>query len=89
MWPTPATRDYKGANSAEHLAKTRGHHDQLPNAVKMYATPQARGFRTGAADRWDNPSRSRNLNDQAGGKLSVIFVEWLMGYPEGWTDLSS
>jgi hypothetical protein len=35
MWPTPTTRDHKGANSDEHLAKARGHHDQLPNAVKM------------------------------------------------------
>jgi hypothetical protein len=35
MLPTPATRDYKGTNSDEHLGKERGHHDQLPNAMKM------------------------------------------------------
>lgn len=35
MLPTTATRDYKGTNSDEHLAKERGHHDQLPNALKM------------------------------------------------------
>ena len=29
-----------------------------------FATPQARDFRTGEARRWDNPARSRNLNDQ-------------------------
>lgn len=62
--------------------------NELGNAVrKLYATPQARDFRTGQAARWANPHRSRNLNDQAGGKLSVIFVEWLMGYPIGWTAL--
>lgn len=32
-------------------------------AVK-FATPQARDFRTGESNRWDNPHRSRNLNDQ-------------------------
>jgi len=41
MLPTPATRDYKGANSPEHLAKERGHHDQLPNAIAMLRTPAA------------------------------------------------
>ena len=59
-WPTPAARDYKEANSDKHLAKDRGHHDQLPNAVKL----------AGAT----------------GGQLSPIFVEWLMGFPSGWTD---
>ena len=62
LWPTPTTRDYKGANSDEHLAKARGHHDQLPNAVKM-------------------------AGDKAG-SLNPQWVEWLMGFPEGWTDLN-
>jgi len=35
MLPITATRDYKGTNSDEHLSKDRGHHDQLPNALKM------------------------------------------------------
>ena len=36
-WPTPATRDYKGTNSIQHImgetASQRGHMGQLPNAV--------------------------------------------------------
>lgn len=34
-WPTPASRDYKGENSPDHLANGTGrlHMDQLPNAV--------------------------------------------------------
>ena len=38
MLPTPTTRDYKGANSMEHLTResnNRNHLDQLPNAVKV------------------------------------------------------
>lgn len=39
MWPTPSTRDYKGANGPEHfLSKERPHLSQLPNAVKAAET---------------------------------------------------
>ena len=61
LWPTPAKRVYRGANSDKHLAKARGHHDQLPNAVKMAG--------------------------HKGGQLNPMWVEWLMGFPTGWTDL--
>jgi hypothetical protein len=51
-WATPAARDYKGSNSDEHLAKERGHHDQLANQVvlmQQWRTPTARdGSGTGA-----------------------------------------
>jgi hypothetical protein len=43
-WPTPATRDFKGANSADHLDAGTGrkHLDQLPNFVAhVWATPTA------------------------------------------------
>jgi len=33
MLPTPATRDYRGANGPEHMTKDRPHLDQLPNAI--------------------------------------------------------
>ena len=39
MLPTPATRDYKGANSMEHLRGENGnsmnHAHQLPNYIKL------------------------------------------------------
>lgn len=53
-----------------------------------FATPQARDYRTGSRARWADPRRSRNLNDQIGGLLTPRWVEWLMGYPDGWTDAS-
>jgi hypothetical protein len=85
LWPTPTSRDYKDG-SAE-ACKNVEPNGLLGRVVHLWATPQARDFRTGQEERWDNPSRSRNLNDQAGGKLSSIFVEYLMGYPLGWTAL--
>jgi len=39
MLPTPATRDYKGANGTEHMQKDRPHMDQLPNAIAHGANP--------------------------------------------------
>jgi hypothetical protein len=41
-WPTPATRDHKGANGADHLENGTGrfHLDQLPNFVEHIWYPQ-------------------------------------------------
>jgi len=67
-WPTPATRDYKGANGfqttqAKILEGKRSHMGQLPNAVMM------------------------EEQKAIGGTLNPTWVEWLMGWPLGWTDL--
>lgn len=72
QWATPAARDSKGANSKEHLAKARGHHDQLPNQVAMLDQrfPHHPEAPTG---RMLKPA------------LNPRFVEWLMGLPFGWT----
>ena len=81
-WPTTLkARDYKTSDKAQEKRKS----PDLPTL----ATLQARDYRTGQAARWANPNRSRNLNDQMGGKLSVIFAEWFMGYPIGWTALDA
>jgi len=67
-WPTPTTRDYKGANGFETTQKKieeglRAHMGQLPNVVQQ-------------------------LEQKAiGGTLNPTWVEWLMGWPLGWTDL--
>lgn len=54
---------------------------------EMFAAPQARDYRPGSLDRWNDPRRSRNLNDQVGGLLNPRWEEWLMGWPIGWTKL--
>lgn len=77
LWPTPLASD----------AVKMGH-GNLSHAAK-FATPQARDFRSGQKSRWVNPARSRNLNDQIGGQLNPTWVEWLMGYPLGHTELNA
>jgi hypothetical protein len=67
----------------------------LGEAVRIWPTPTARDYRTGdrpesrrarmkSAGDWHSP----NLNDVAapGGQLNPTWVEWLMGFPPGWTD---
>ena len=58
-----------------------------------WSTPQSRdGQSGGGAERFLNPERSRNLNDQMSmemevrnAKLNPRWVETLMGVPIGWT----
>ena len=98
MLPTPTVSDapdgggppnknanttmWDGVNSLGQMAK-QGH---WPESL---ATPQSRDYRIGGRDRYDDPDRSNNLNDQVGGKLSAAWVEWLMGLPEGWVSPKS
>lgn len=172
QWPTPATRDHKGANGQEHLQKGAGrlHLDQLPNYVQhlwttpstgdgqrggtitermsgtsltqqvntLWSTPRAtdgekggpnQSFRNGTglpltsqAHQWRTPRSSERGQYQydSGDKakptptltgqafshldretsthgetssperrsLNPLFVEWLMGWPLGWTSFA-
>jgi hypothetical protein len=96
FWPTPAARDHKGANSLHHVTVAGGgrkHMDQLPNAVK-YATPRACSAMAATITENTKNARFPNLETQIaqdsqthGGQLNPPWVEWLMGWPVGWTDL--
>ncbi len=91
LLPTAAARDYKGTNSAKHLAKKRGHHDQLPNFIAMLPTPQA----DDADNVFPSDKRRKTLvsavvgpsGARTGLKLQPAFALWMMGYPAGWLDL--
>jgi DNA (cytosine-5)-methyltransferase 1 len=51
------------------------------------ATPTARDWRSGKASEETHARNSRPLSEQIGGSLNPTWVEWLMGWPLGWTDL--
>lgn len=89
LWPTPTARDCKGTNSLKHLTqpKTPGnnHHvRQLANAVKLFTTPCAAD-----AQRTHGGDNHRSLRTDVAGQLNPTWVEWLMGFPIGWTDLNA
>ena len=76
-WPTPATRDYKGGHSPSALVRKDGKSrmDVLPN-VAAY-----RGLSTQQMSQLDQNSSERAQ------QLNPSWVEWLMGWPIGYTDL--
>lgn len=97
-WPTPRTRDYKGANAEDGLIRNDGRSrmDQLPNAVK-YITPRVGGEesldsvekRKGreAAESHNTFASVEAAHGEQPSQLSPDWVEWLMGWPIGWTNL--
>lgn len=100
-WPTPAARDYKGANSRAHCKVNgtgRKHMDQLPNAVK-YITPRVGGEeslnsvekRKGreVAERHNTLASVEAQHGEQPGQLNPNWVEWLMGWPIGWTSMDA
>lgn len=81
MFPTPAARDGKGANSEEHVTATgsgKRHMDQLPNFIAHTPSGSSPRDQTTATDGSSSSSATRVLNPR--------FVEMLMGWPIGWTD---
>jgi hypothetical protein len=57
------------------------------DAVLKCATPTASPWRSGKASQATMERNSRPLSEQIGGSLNPTWVEWLMGWPLGWTDL--
>lgn len=93
LWPTPRANEYKDALQSVPPSRQKDPGKcNLTQAVamdQMLATPCARDYRTGQRKRYENKARANNLNDQIGGQLNPTWVEWLMGFPIGWTDLNA
>lgn len=80
MWPTPTVC---GNYNRKGASPTSG--DGLATAVLKVATPTARNWRSGKASQATHDKNSRPLSEQIGGSLNPTWVEWLMGWPLGWT----
>ena len=89
MWPTPRA----SAAMANGKAGRPDSDSRLEDVVANYPTPMARDYRSGSVKHWERHQGTRNLNDyialeKNGGQLNPTWVELLMGYPAGWTDIS-
>jgi hypothetical protein len=87
-WPTPNVpnggRLPKGGMSRTGMTPDgKKRQVGLENAVKRWPTPHA-NCSTGAGEKGTG---GPNLQTVVGGQLNPTFVEWLMGFPLGWTDL--
>jgi hypothetical protein len=78
-WPTPISQDAKHSGYAP---SGPGKADKLSYAVVRWPTPRAFMHKDSTTDRGKH-----NLGEVVGGKLNPTWVEWLMGWPLGWTDL--
>lgn len=97
LWPTPTANNFEckdlGAmlerreRAKEKARNGNGFGLTLGNAVRLVATPTARDLRSGKASQATMERNSRPLSEQIGGSLNPTWVEWLMGWPLGWTDL--
>lgn len=85
LWPTPKSSP-SGPDYAR-MGRENSGGDDLATAVArtLLPTPNARDWRSGKG-RKDN-GHSPQLPEVIGGQLNPTWVEWLMGYPIGWTDL--
>ena len=88
LWPTPTARlgdEQRGLPSPE-LAERRYRQGRrnLDDAIAMWPTPTAHP-RTHSPRQVDH---GRQLANEVGGQLNPTWVEWLMGFPLGWTDLA-
>jgi hypothetical protein len=91
-WPTPTTQDHIERKSTQQKPGSM-HSVGLGDAVRMWATPTARDGK-GAANYRKQSRNEADLTNQAraedgvgSGSLNPRWVEWLMGFPIGWTDL--
>lgn len=62
----------------------------LPSAVQLLPTPTSRDHKSGKASQetWDRNNR-RPLSETLGDLLNPAFVEAILGFPIGWTDLDA
>ena len=90
-WPNPTCSDVYTGNLKSTQQKPGSMHSvTLPQAVAMWPTPKCQDER---AALWDRGKM--NLGEEVhgishtadGARLNPDWVEWLMGWPIGWTDI--
>jgi hypothetical protein len=88
QWPTPTAHMSKETNApSEHNRNT-----PTLTAQANWPTPRTKGM-CGGSGAWEQLKTNTTIEEARlmgagnGGKLNPDWVEWLMGWPQGWTDL--
>jgi hypothetical protein len=93
-WPTPVSSD-----TGLRKTKYKQGGTALSLAIQTWPTPDANCGQRGTQPNWTPKRKSghsaqytinqavRDSEQGIGGKLNPMWVEWLMGWPLGWTDL--
>ena len=86
-WPTPVASDISMRTTKYKQGGTA-----LSLAVQTWPTPRTAGM-CGESGSWDLLNKNTTVEEARlmgagnGGQLNPPWVEWLMGWPIGWTDL--
>lgn len=91
FWPTPRAQEWKDVVTSlpPSRIKDKGK-DNLTQRVArslLYPTPTARMGK--APSNTETRQGAPDLQTVVGGQLNPLWVEWLMGFPIGWTDLNA
>tara|TARA_R110000868_G_scaffold243589_1_gene499574 strand:- start:174 stop:575 length:402 start_codon:yes stop_codon:yes gene_type:complete len=89
LWPTPTAHPENSNKNGKFKNLTLG------DAVQQWPTPRSNSAMASliTPEIANNPKRFPNLEtvvgrtEQVTGRLNPTWVEWLMGFPLGWTDL--
>lgn len=76
QWPTPAARDHKGSLPLGQRDRTMGTLDEAAERIYHFSPP-------------DHQTPDGPQSSKARRTLNPLFVEWLMGWPIGWTNCAS
>ena len=87
-WPTPQASDNRprATQASTQRRIALGKQISLEAKVKLWPTPTAHNAKEGGFAS-EHERNTPTLAAQAGGSLNPTWVEWLMGWPLGWTDL--
>ena len=95
LWPTPdatprgATPNFTGKRPSGHKESFN-----LQTAAKMWPTPTTRDHKGANSDEHLAKARGHlpnavKMEGHSSGSLNPEWVEWLMGFPAGWTNLTA
>jgi hypothetical protein len=96
-WPTPRSCSAMAATITQESAWNKKRNPNLETIVgqRLWPTPVTRDYKDSgsqealirARDKRDSPGLGLLVGAEGGGNLNPMWVEWLMGWPLGWTDL--